>query len=309
MSANLEVTTPKPATTSSSGKVPPAEQKVTIKLDRPVSELTWIQKSLLFAELSRLAYADPEDVETTVYQTGFDQCVFIARDGAEAYVFGNRFDCMIVCRGTEPNQWNDIKADANAWTVAFDVGRVHSGFHTEVNELWPLLEQQIKENQRPMWFSGHSLGGAMAAVCAVRCKISPIPSNPQAIFSYGAPRVGDRTYTSFLKVKHYRWVNNNDFVTRMPPEFLGYRHKGQEIYLNAYGQIRRLTRWQRVKDRWRGFLRGLRKGEFDHFADHAISRYVGHIRSAVDDEENPLLRLRLPAFDRAAIASPRRAAA
>lgn len=269
---------------TTTGIASPAAQRVTIKLDRPISELSWIQKSLLFAELSRLAYATPESVEKVVYRAGLDQCVFIARDGAEGYVFGNRFDCMIVCRGTEPNQWNDIKADANAWTVVSEVGRVHSGFHTEVNELWPLLEQQIKENQRPMWFSGHSLGGAMAAVCAVRCKISPIPSNPQAIFSFGAPRVGDKSYTSFLKVKHYRWVNNNDIVPRVPPRWLGYRHMGQEIYINRRGRISSLRSWFRVRDRFLGLLASLRLWKLDYFSDHSMVDYIKHVRSYYEDE-------------------------
>jgi len=283
MSAVSVVTTSN-TSKGASGKAPPAEQKLTIKLDRPVSELSWIQKSLLFAELSRLAYAAPEAVEGNVYEAGLDQCLFIARDGAEAYVFGNRFDCMIVARGTEPNQWNDIKADANAWTVASEVGRVHSGFHSEVNELWPLLEQQIKENQRPMWFSGHSLGGAMAAVCAVRCKISPIPSNPQAIFSYGAPRVGDRSYTSFLKVKHFRWVNNNDIVPRVPPRWLGYRHMGQEIYINRRGRISSLRSWLRVRDRFWGLHASLRFWKLDYFSDHSMLDYTSHIRRHYEDE-------------------------
>ena len=273
-----------PNASTATGEEPPADQKITNKLDRPIAELSWIQKSLLFAELSRLAYAAPELVESIVYEAGIDQCLFIARDGAEAYVLGNRFDCMIVCRGTEPNQWNDIKADANAWTVAFEVGRVHSGFHSEVNELWPLLEQQVKENQRPMWFAGHSLGGAMAAVCAVRCKISPIPSNPQAIFSYGAPRVGNRAYTSFLKVKHYRWVNNNDIVARIPPRWLGYRHMGQEIYLNRRGRISNLRSWFRVRDRFWGLLASLRLWKLDYFSDHSMVDYISHIRGHYRDE-------------------------
>ena len=287
MSIQPEMTAPEMTAsdaTTTTGKAAPAEQKVTIRLDRPISDLSWIQKSLLFAELSRLAYASSETVEKIVYEAGIDQCVFIARDGAEAYVFGNRFDCMIVCRGTEPNQWNDIKADANAWTVVSEVGRVHSGFHTEVNELWPLLEQQVKENQRPMWFSGHSLGGAMAAVCAVRCKISPIPSNPQAIFSFGAPRVGDRSYTSFLKVKHYRWVNNNDIVPRVPPRWLGYRHMGQEIYINRRGRISSLRSWFRVRDRFWGLLGSLRLRKLDYFSDHSMVDYIKYVRGHYEDE-------------------------
>jgi triacylglycerol lipase len=231
-----------------------------------------------------LAYAPPDPVAKNAYEGGFDQCVYVERDGAEGYVLGNRFDCVIVCRGTEPHQWNDIRADANAWTVATEVGRVHSGFHSEVNELWPLLEQQIKENQRVMWFAGHSLGGAMAAVCAVRCKLSSIPSNPKAIFSYGAPRVGNRPYTMVLRTKHYRWVNNNDIVPRVPPRWLGYRHMGQEIYLNRHGKISYLRSWLRVRDRFRGLLASIRLGKLDYFSDHSMVEYLSHIKRLYEEE-------------------------
>jgi triacylglycerol lipase len=262
----------------------PSFQKITITIDRPIASLSWLRKSLLFAELSRLAYANLDAVERIAYAAGFDQCTLVERDGAEAYVLGNRFDCLIVCRGTEPNQWNDIQADANAWTVLTDVGRVHSGFHSEVSELWPMLEQQIKENQKPLWFAGHSLGGAMAAVCAVRCKVSPIPSNPSAIFSYGAPRVGNRQYASVLKLQHYRWVNNNDIVARIPPRWLGYRHMGQEIYLNRYGRISSVRSWFRVRDRFRGLLASLRQGKLDYFSDHSMVEYIKHIRRMYEEE-------------------------
>lgn len=271
--------------TASSG-APPEQLRLTLTLEKPIAEYSWIQKSLLFAELSRLAYREPDVVTQVAYEAGLDQCDFIARDGAEAYVFGNRFDCLIVCRGTEPHQWNDIKADANAWTILFEVGRVHSGFHAEVDELWPMLEQKVKENQRPMWFAGHSLGGAMANVCAVRCKLSPIPSNPYAIFTFGAPRVGNRKYTSFLKATHYRWVNNNDIVPRVPPRWLGYRHMGQEIYLNRHGKISSLRSWFRVHDRLRGLIASLRLWKIDYFSDHSMVEYIKHIRAYYDDERS-----------------------
>jgi triacylglycerol lipase len=125
----------------------------------------------------------------------------------------------------------------------------------------------------------------MAAICAGRCMLSYIRSNPRGLYTFGSPRIGNRRYVNYVHMEAYRWVNNNDIVPRLPPAWLGYRHKGQEIYLNAYGRIRRTTGWQRVKDRWRGFVRGLREGSFDHFADHSIAHYIEHIRRAVEEEE------------------------
>jgi triacylglycerol lipase len=168
------------------------------------------------------------------------------------------------------------------------------------------LEQALLNNTRPLWFAGHSLGGAMATICASRCQLSFIKSNPRALFTYGSPRVGNRRYVSYVSYEAYRWVNNNDVVARVPPWWLGFRHKGQEVYLNAYGEIRQLTAWQRVKDRWRGFIGGLKKREFDAFTDHSITRYVEYILRAVEEEES-VTRMLVP-VKRPKVAPLRRAA-
>lgn len=268
---------------------------LSIALNDPISKLSWIGKSLLFAELSRLAYGDPHEIEDTVYAAGIDECEFLALDGAEVYLFANRHDCMVVARGTEPTQWNDISADANAMTIAIEVGRVHSGFNKHVDVLWPELEKLLRENQRPVWFAGHSLGGAMATVCAVRCRLSQIPSEPQAIFTYGSPRVGDRKLVNFLKIRHYRWVNNNDIVPRVPPRWMGYRHMGREIYLNRRGKIISLPFWLRMHDAWRGFLQSLRSWKLDHFSDHSMIEYIGHIQKYHEAEKEGK-RIPMPRF-------------
>jgi triacylglycerol lipase len=111
---------------------------------------------------------------------------------------------------------------------------------------------------------------------------------------------------SYVSYEAYRWVNNNDVVARVPPWWLGFRHKGQEVYLNADGEIRQLTAWQRVKDRWRGFIGGLKQREFDAFTDHSITRYVEYILRAVEEEES-VTRMLVP-VKRPGVAPLRRAA-
>lgn len=254
-------------------------------LSTPLADRSILCRSLVFAELSWVAYLEESSAAETVAPIGLRETLFVEHDGSQAYIFKSDTDCIVACRGTEPTEWNDIQADVNAFTALSEtVGRVHRGFKKEVDDLWPSLEKALKVNDKPLWFTGHSLGGAMATICAGRCFLSSIPSNPTQLYTFGSPRVGNRRYVNHVKLDYYRWVNNNDVVTRVPPAWLGYRHTGQEMYLNAYGKIRKMTKWQRSKDRWRGFLMGIQKGKVDHFSDHSMTQYIQHIQDAIGAE-------------------------
>jgi triacylglycerol lipase len=224
-----------------------------------------------------------------VRKIGFLESLYFDRDGAQAYRFRNEHDCVIVFRGTEPDQWNDVKADVNAVTVLAEAfGRVHSGFKREVDDLWPILERALSGNRQPLWFAGHSLGGAMATICARRCKLSKISADPEGLFTYGSPRVGDRAYVNYCRLVHYRWVNNNDIVTRVPPTWWGYRHGGREMYIDFMGRVRDVKGWRRAVDRLRGFLHGLRRLRIDQFSDHSIEQYIAHIHAAVQRQQQTM---------------------
>lgn len=251
----------------------------------PIDELSLLEQSLLFAEIAKVAYYRDDLVRSAAAAVGFEEVRFFENDGAQAYILTHQHDCIVACRGTEPGEWNDLKADVNALSVlAESVGRVHRGFKKEVDDLWPKLEMALKENKKTLWFTGHSLGGAMATICAGRCKLSEIPSNPKGLFTFGSPRVGNRRYINYVKIHHYRWVNNNDIVCRVPPPWMGYRHGGHEMYLNAYGRFRRYLPWRRFRDRMHGLLVALRRWEFDYLADHSMNRYVEYIKRALEDE-------------------------
>ncbi|MCA9239955.1 MAG: hypothetical protein KDA37_07140, partial [Planctomycetales bacterium] len=77
------------------------------RLEGPISDLTFLQQSLLFAELSRLSYFTRGDAGRLANEIGLPETRFYERDGAQAYVFGAEHDCVVTCRGTEPNEWND----------------------------------------------------------------------------------------------------------------------------------------------------------------------------------------------------------
>jgi len=247
-----------------------------------ITSFDFVQRGLLFAELSMIAYLVPAQTKEAATRLGFTETVFYNNDGSQAYSFANDSDIVIAFRGTEPNEWNDIKADMDASkALAETVGHVHRGFKKEVDDLWPQLEEMLISNRqnlaKKLWFTGHSLGGAMASICAGRCLLSHIDTHPEQVHTFGSPRVGTKRYINHAKVDYFRWVNNNDIVTRSPPAWLGYRHAGQEVYMDAQGKIRELNRVERRADMWKGLLMGIKRREIDYFSDHLIDRYVEHI--------------------------------
>jgi triacylglycerol lipase len=257
----------------------------------PLANLSFLTRSLALAELAMIAYNDEAEALRGAQAIGFSEAELIDHDGSQAFRFANQHDVVLACRGTEPTQWNDIQADANAvMSVVGTLGNVHSGFNREVDDLWPVLEDRLRENRQPVWFCGHSLGGAMATICAYRCKTSSISSNPMELHTFGSPRVGCKRYIRHAEVTHYRWAHNNDIVTRVPPVWMGYRHCGNEVYLDRYGRIRKLRGIFRSRDRWRGMIGGLLKWRIDLLTDHSIKLYAEHIAAAVEQENAGLAR-------------------
>jgi triacylglycerol lipase len=261
----------------------------------PLASLSFLRRSLALAELAMIAYNDEAEAQRAARAIGFSEAQLFDHDGSQAFRFRNEFDVVLACRGTEPTEWNDVRADANAvMSIVGTFGNVHSGFNREVDDLWPMLEELLRGNRLPVWFCGHSLGAAMATICAYRCKVSSIASDPQELHTFGSPRVGCRRYIRHAAISHYRWVHNNDIVTRVPPVWMGYRHCGNEVYLDRYGRIRKLTGIWRSRDRWRGLVKGLLKWKLDLLTDHSIGQYAEHIATAVKQEDVGLANNRGP---------------
>ena len=251
-----------------------------------ISTMSFKEKSLLFAKLSSIAYNNTKNAKSQAKKLGFTTTEFYEKDGAQAYRFMNKTDLVIACRGTQPTEFNDLKADLKALPVmAETVGRVHIGFKTEVDDIWPMIEEDINRKTnvtKTLWFCGHSLGAAMATIMASRAKHNVELNDPVELFTYGSPRVGWKKYCNSLDVVHQRWKNNNDIVTTVPLAIMGFKHHGTQHYINAYGNVRKPTGWQMLKDRWRGMWMGIKQGKIDNFGDHSMVEYIKHIEADQD---------------------------
>ena len=111
-----------------------------------IANMNFKERSLIFAKLAKIAYYTEKKARSQAKKLGFTTTEFYNRDGAQAYRFMNTKDIVIACRGTEPTEWNDIAADLKAIPVmAETVSRVHKGFKEEVDELWPMVLEDLQQ--------------------------------------------------------------------------------------------------------------------------------------------------------------------
>ena len=232
-------------------------------------------QKFFFGCCSLLAYRDTTTVEEYFRRIGYDSINLVDIDGAQCYIIYNKKTLLICFRGTEPKELNDVWADMKAWKTRRGgqrKGTVHAGFKHELDKVWGSVETCIKNNPgKEIYITGHSLGGAMATIAASR-----IQNNPdfKKVYTYGAPRVGDRRFVLSCNFIHVRMQNNNDIVCKVPLLLLGYRHMCTPVYINHYGNIRKLTYWQVAKDQWRSRLAAWKKFTFfDGAFDHSMDKY------------------------------------
>lgn len=243
--------------------------------------------SLDCARLSAIVYENENDCLNFLNSKYvIEDFKFYDKEGTQAITFISNNKLFICFRGTEPTKFSDIAADLKAWQLQdskYKTGKVHAGFKKALDVIWPFIFSHIENTikDKEVIVTGHSLGAALATLCANRIsrdlKISTI-----SLYTFGSPRVGDKRWASNFTVPTYRFVNNNDIVTTVPGDIL-FDHVGNLIYINYYGFIREMTSWQRVKDKWRGFWGALKNLEgVDFFNDHSMKHYLKKVENNID---------------------------
>jgi len=120
---------------------------------------------------------------------------------------------------------------------------VHAGFmrvyKTVRKRILKEIEGLYSIEPRPIFFTGHSLGGALATLSSYDTVKTMNPGEGVFVYTYGSPRAGNYQF-----VKEYdavvpctwRMVNAHDPVTMMPPAFL-FHHVGQVALVTADGDL------------------------------------------------------------------------
>jgi hypothetical protein len=222
------------------------------------------------ARLAQLAYVlDGELVKKQLAEWGAEGELLSSGD-TQCVVACTPKAAFIVFRGTEQNleDWTtDLKAtlEAPKWDANASY-KVHQGFNEALEVIWKDLDNaltnlRVYERALPIWLGGHSLGGALAALSALRLR-EHLDKNGHrnviaCLHTIGQPRVGNAACAQALDTqlpgRYFRSINNRDVVPRVPlsktPDLLAklqavgstlqiheYEHGGRVVYFTDTGK-------------------------------------------------------------------------
>lgn len=141
--------------------------------------------------------------------------------------------------------------------------QMHLGFVTAYMTVQDHVHNYIVKHQpKKITITGHSLGGALATLCAIDMKLTYLSKYDVELFTYGAPRVGNTEFPELFNnavPKSFRFVNGLDVVPAVPRTWQGYKHVNHEIKIGKGWNWRFLSR---------------------RVSDHFMNEYIDALKSA-----------------------------
>ncbi|MBQ8428960.1 MAG: lipase family protein [Clostridia bacterium] len=141
------------------------------------------------------------------------------------------------------NDWkNNLDFPAKAYKrMGKTIWFAHRGFLRTWKELEPFLSNKIAdESIRKVVIAGYSHGGALAMLCHEYVWYHrPDLRATMEGYGFGAPRVFWGAQTVKLKMRWEKFTvirNINDFITHLPPSFLGFSHVGKILEIGEKGK-------------------------------------------------------------------------
>lgn len=151
-----------------------------------------------------------------------------------------------------PGKWESIGSSDNL--VEEGAGklpsvRIHAGYWEAWNDIREkvlrcilshiyLNQNEVAAKYSQILVCGHSLGGALAQLCALN--LSLMTGLSICVYTLGAPRIGGRTFAKLMNERvpyNYRIIMVKDPITAVPKGLPPYVHAGVPCWIDATGHM------------------------------------------------------------------------
>lgn len=187
--------------------------------DWPVAEL--------MLDFCQIAYLPSAEAREELKKRGFSSET-IESGSMNGYVVKSGDNAAIILRGTE-SKWHDILQDLIFISSKSGNGRMHAGFRNGYDNY---MHQQVRKllqkfGTKRVWITGHSLGGALAVVCAHDLLVDG-NHDIAGVMTFGQPKVVRKDMKDFLEPKlanrYVVFANDMDPVVKAVEPYLHFGH-------------------------------------------------------------------------------------
>jgi hypothetical protein len=193
------------------------------------------------AEFSRLMYVRDAGARQPFLPQGITEVGLGGTAPTEVAIFRAPGFDVLAFRGTQLDSpkgfLEDLHTDVSLpiprpWPHA---GRVLESIGRELIRVWPQIEERLLDlpDPQPLFFTGHSLGGAMATLASAVSR----KRLPRATYTFAAPRVGDATFVASIKPVPLHRVENARDPIPMVPRLPGWVPAGTRQMFKAKGVL------------------------------------------------------------------------
>jgi hypothetical protein len=173
------------------------------------------------AEVSEIAYQPPHQAEQSYQKLGFSTILPIVQGSMIGYIITGENVTVVAFRGTDFNEVSDWLANLDRSATETPHGEVHQGFYLAYQSMKSQVDAILQERDTThLWVTGHSLGGALALLCAYDLE-EVEKRTVNGVITFGQPMVARRKFATYidsmLAGRYARFVNRNDLVPKVPP--------------------------------------------------------------------------------------------
>jgi hypothetical protein len=174
-----------------------------------------LRKACRLAEAAAAAYVTrPESIADLLRASTATAFSHLGTSGFTAKV-GR--EVVVAFRGTVSGELLNWLTNLNFAQAPFPPGNAHRGMTEALELVWPQVREQVLSLLAPgqrVWFTGHSLGGALATLAAARFARS---WDDVRACTFGSPRVGCPDFAAGYRPRLYRIERVDDVVCHLPP--------------------------------------------------------------------------------------------
>jgi len=197
--------------------------------------------SASLAEASQIAYGNEGQVLSWAQNNlSADKVEFIDKGDTELFIAENDNELFIIFRGSMGIE--DWIANMKIRKSKTGYGKIHGGFlkgFSGIRERVFSAMKRARVYDKQIYLAGHSLGGALAMIAAADSEFHIGQTPIHGIYTFGMPKACSRKSADFVNSnfgsRFFRFVNDRDIVTRIPP---GSRHAGRLIHFDKNGEIK-----------------------------------------------------------------------